>query len=185
MQTCIALLRGINVGGNKKIRMAELKELCEGLGLRDVQTLLQSGNVVFRSGEAVPEALAARLEAAIQARFGFEVRVILRTLAQWRAILAGHPFSEAQIAEPSKILLACLSAAPSEQAWAALLAGHSGPEIVQRSGAELYIFYTEGMGRSKLDNSVLERRLKVISTGRNWNTVHKLLTLAEEIAQRA
>ena len=185
MQTSIALLRGINVGGNKKIRMAALKDLCEGLGLHDVQTLLQSGNVVFRSAEASLEALAAQLESAIQARFGFEVRVMLRTLEQWRDILTRHPFSEAQLAEPAKILLACLSAAPSEQAWAALLAGHSGPEIVQRSGAELYIFYTEGMGRSKLDNSLLERRLKVISTGRNWNTVHKLLALAEEIAQRA
>lgn len=185
MQTCIALLRGINVGGNKKIRMAELKELCEGLGLRDVQTLLQSGNVVFRSAGSSPEALATQLETAIQARFGFAVRVILRTLEQWRAIIAHHPFSETQVAEPAKILLACLSAAPSEEAWAALLAGHKGPEIVQRSGAELYIFYTEGMGGSKLDNSVLERRLRVISTGRNWNTVHKLLALAEEIAQHA
>ncbi|MBL8134764.1 MAG: DUF1697 domain-containing protein [Anaerolineae bacterium] len=178
MPVYIALLRGINVGGNKKLPMADLRTLCESLGFAGAQTLLQSGNVVFASPRADAEGIVRDLEAGIAARFGFESRVLLRARDQWAALIARHPFTPEQIAEPSKILVTFLLTAPDAAAIAALRAAHAGPEQVEVRGQEVYAYYPDGMGRSKLDNSFVERKLKTVGTGRNWNTVIKLLAEA-------
>jgi uncharacterized protein (DUF1697 family) len=179
MPVYISLLRGINVGGNKKIQMAELKTLYQSLGFGQAQTLLQSGNVVFTAESPDPDALAARIEAAVEARFGFQSLIILRTPAQLRAVFERHPFTADQLADPGKILVMFLQNAPDAQAVESLRQAHTGPEIIHPGGQELYIYYTDGMGRSKLDNGFIERRLKTTGTGRNWNTVSKLLALAD------
>jgi uncharacterized protein (DUF1697 family) len=176
MTVFISLLRGINVGGNKKIRMAELTALYQSLGFTTVQTLLQSGNVIFSSTLTDPASITAQLEAAIIERFGFESKIILRSHDQLRAIIQHHPCSADQLAEPARILVTFLQREPDPQAVEALRQAHQGSEIIHHQGQELYLYYPDGMGRSKLDNSFIERKLKVISTGRNWNTVNKLLT---------
>jgi uncharacterized protein (DUF1697 family) len=177
MSVFISLLRGINVGGNKKIAMADLRDLYESLGLAGARTLLQSGNVVFRAdGESA--ALTGRIEAAIEARFGFHVAVLMRTRDDLDGIITEQPFSAGQLAEPSKVAVAFLAETPNAAALATLNEDHDGPEIIHSQGQELYIYYTEGMGRSKLTNNFIENRLNTTSTVRNWNTINKLQALA-------
>ncbi len=177
MSIFISLLRGINVGGNKKIKMAELKSLYESLGLSNVKTLLQSGNVVFESENTDASQVAHQIEAGIQKNFGFESKIIIRTKEQWQATIAQHPFSTVQLEQPSKVLVMFLQNTPDEQSLKALIQAHTGTEVIHGSGQELYIFYTDGMGNSKLDTGFIERKLKITATGRNWNTVNKILTL--------
>lgn len=179
MTVFIALLRGINVGGNKKIKTADLKTVYETQGLRNVQTLLQSGNVVFEADAADSETLARQLEAVLQASHGFHSELFLRTVHEWRAIVDGAPYTPEQLAEPSKLLVLILSAAPTDTAFAELLAAHHGTEVVMLSERALYVYYPDGMGRSKFDHPLIERKLKISATGRNWNTVTKLLALAQ------
>ncbi len=178
MAVFISLLRGINVGGNKKIKMVELKALYEALGFTHVRTLLQSGNVVFESEVIDAEQVAGQIEAGIVERYGFESKIIIRTRDQLQALIAHHPFSADQLTEPGKLLIAFLKSEPDAQQVEALREAHTGTEIIHHRDSELYIYYPDGMGRSKLDNSFIERRLKTTSTGRNWNTVNKLLVLA-------
>jgi uncharacterized protein (DUF1697 family) len=174
-----SLLRGINVGGNKRIKMAELQAVYEALGLTRVRTLLQSGNVVFEAEQADADALGQRIEAAIMARFGFEARIVMRTPAQLAAVIAESPFSAEQRASPDKILVMFLLAAPEPERMAALTAGHSGPEQMTLKGRELFVFFAEGVGRSKLSGNGIEKALDTVGTMRNWNTIHKLHELAQ------
>ncbi|MBZ0277920.1 MAG: DUF1697 domain-containing protein, partial [Anaerolineae bacterium] len=168
---------GINVGGNKKIPMAELKVLYESLKFEHVKTLLQSGNVIFATDQTDLDALAAQIEAGIIARFGFESKIILRTCAQLRAVAENHPYTATQLTEPSKTLVTFLESAPDAAAIQTLLDDHQGPEILHVIGAELFVFFPDGAGRSKLTNVFIEKRLKTTGTARNWNTVQKLLDL--------
>ncbi|MBK9123188.1 MAG: DUF1697 domain-containing protein [Chloroflexi bacterium] len=177
MPVYVSLLRGINVGGNKRIKMADLKGLYEALGLRSVSTLLQSGNVVFESDTADASGLTSKLEAAIVHHFGFESKVMLRSGQRLAEIVAGVPLTPEQLAEPSRILVTFLRETPSDDRIAALHEAHAGPEKLQVRGDTLYAFYPDGMGPSKLDNAFVERRLKTLGTGRSWNTVTKLLAL--------
>lgn len=175
MSEYAALLRGINVGGKKRLKMADLRALFESMGFIGVQTLLQSGNVIFTTpAEEAEDALRLRIEAGIRSQFGFESRILLRDRAQLGALVAAHPFTAAQLAEPAKILVSFLNISPAPADLEGMRTGWDGPEIFYSSGRELLIFFPDGMGRSKLDNGLIERRLKVISTGRNWNTVRKL-----------
>jgi uncharacterized protein (DUF1697 family) len=184
MPVLISLLRGINVGGNKKIRMADLKDLYASLGFTNVHTLLQSGNVVFESESAAVDDIADQIESAIEERFGFVSRIMMRTAGEIESVIKSHPFTDEQIAEPSKILVMFLHEPPAEENVQQLRAAHQGPEIFHILGRELYAFYPDGMGRSKLDNVLIERKLKVRGTGRNWNTTHKLHELAQSMMQR-
>lgn len=173
-----ALIRGVNVGG-KMIKMEELRLLCESLGLSGAQTLLQSGNVVFRSAEKDRVKLARRIEAGIVKKFGFEARVVMRTSADLRRVIAKNPFKAAKTPNPSSFLVMFLDGKPTLQAFAELRSAYKGPEEMHLAGEELYIYYCNGAGRSKLTNDYIQRRLQVTGTARNWNTVGKLLELTE------
>lgn len=181
MGFAISLLRGINVGGHRKIRMADLRELYGRLGMRDTRTLLQSGNVVFETDESDLALVGSRLEAGIKDAYGFDAQVIMRSPAAFKSILQRHSFSDAQLGEASKVLIAFLSAAPSQEAVEALIDSNPGPEIIHADGQELYIFYTDGQARSKLNANRIERALGVIATARNWNTCNKVLKLLEDL----
>jgi uncharacterized protein (DUF1697 family) len=181
MNVYISLLRGINVGGNKKIRMADLKTLYESLGFSHVQTLLQSGNAVFMTDADDTSQLVKQIEDAIEQTFGFQSRIMIRTPDQLRAIIKSHPFSAEQLERPSKILVMFLSEAPTPEAFDLLRKDNPGPEALYGIGQELFIDYTDGIGESKLTNVFIEKRLKAIGTGRNWNTTIKLLALAEAL----
>lgn len=178
MTAYIALLRGINVGGKKKIAMADLRALAEELGFENPRTLLQSGNLVFGLAGADPAALEAQLEQAIEQRLGLDVTVMVRTADEWDAVIAANPFPDEAVHMPNRLLVTALRDAPSAQAVDALRAGITGPERVHVDGRHLYIFYGEGMADSKLSNNVMESRLKTRGTARNWNTALKLAALA-------
>ncbi len=179
MPVFISLLRGINVGGNKKIKMADLKDLYASLGFTKVKTLLQSGNVVFESETRDSDQLAQQIETAIEGHFGFQVRIIMRTAAELKSIIERNPFSEKALAEPSKLLVMFLLEQLDASKLEAVMESYEGPEQLHLKGRELHIFYPEGMGRSKLDRTL--GKVKMVNTGRNWNTVTKLLAIIEQM----
>jgi len=176
MPVYVSLLRGINVGGNKKIKMAALREVYESFGLLRPQTLLQSGNVVFESTLNVPAELARQIEAGIEQHFGFDVRVFMRTAAEWHDVVARNPFAADH--DPARLLVMFFAAAPDAAAVEQLQQAHTGPEEMHLSGRELFLYYADGIGRSKLSNTLIEKTLKLPGTGRNWATVNKLVDLA-------
>jgi len=178
MPVYIALLRGINVGGHKIVKMAELKTLCESLGLRDVRTHLQSGNVVFRAKRSDQARLAKKLESALSV----ESKVIVRSADEVRKAIEANPMLADAEREPSHFIVVFLSGQPSTAAMKSLRDAYPGPEPMQLHGSELYIHYGEGMARSKLTNVLIERKLGITGTARNWNTVTRLIVIADEIA---
>jgi uncharacterized protein (DUF1697 family) len=182
MPVFIALLRGINVGGNKTIQMARLKTVLEELGFENVKTHLNSGNVVFITKEKSAAKLTKTIEAAIEKEFGFRPTVVLRTVAELSKILAKNPFTEMAESDPSHLLVITLAGKPHADAKARLAKAYQGPEEIKIAGENVYLTYPNGIGRSKLTNMVLEKHLGVAGTARNWNTLAKLSEIAEAMA---
>jgi uncharacterized protein (DUF1697 family) len=181
MPVVISMLRGVNVGGHNKIKMDALRELCASLKLRDPQTYVQSGNVVFRSDDRDLVPLGRRIEQAIERKFGFRPAVILRTAAELRDVIARNPFASRPGIEPGKLLVTFLASEPGAEARTKLLAIKTDPEELHIDGRELYTYFPNGMGRPKLSWPTVERTLAIRGTGRNWNTVVKLLEMAESL----
>ena len=182
MAVFISFLRGINVGGNKKIKMAELKTLYESLGLTTVQTLLQSGNVIFETDLTDTVEMAHQIESGIEKTFGFVSRIVLRTPEQLRAVIARHIFSDEQLTQTNVAMVMFLLDTPTGEAVEALKNEYKGPETYHISGQDMYIHYgSSGSHASKLTNALIDRRLKTVSTARNWNTVTKLVAIADEL----
>jgi uncharacterized protein (DUF1697 family) len=179
MTAFVSLFRGINVGGNQIVKMNELKALHESLGLRDVVTYIQSGNVAFLSEKTNPASLAQQIEEAFVGQFGFRVSVIVRSLAEIEGIIEHNPFQNQPEKEPKFILVLFLASRPEDIALAELRQAYSGPEEIHLIGQELYIYYPVGMGRSKLTLPLIEKKLKTAGTGRNWNTVLQLRKLLQ------
>jgi uncharacterized protein (DUF1697 family) len=173
----VALFRALNVGG-RKATSAELLALAADLGLEDARTVLQSGNLVFRSAGASAE-LEAEIEGGFAARFGFASDVLVRTGAEWRAVLAANPHVEFAQRDPSHLVVMALNSAPTPASVAVLQAAVQGPEAIAAVGRQLFIAYPDGIGDSKLTNAVIERRLHVRGTARNWNTATKLAAMLE------
>ncbi|QRN94808.1 DUF1697 domain-containing protein [Archangium violaceum] len=178
MARYIALLRGINVGGNKKVPMARLRELLEGLGYTDVATLLQSGNAVFTSKEKNPAQVVKRIEAAIAKEFGFEVSVVVRTRDELAAVIKVNPLPGAEEA-PSQFLVTFLSDVPEPKRIKEIDPAAYLPDEFRVVGREIYAWFPKGIRDSKLATVLGSARLGVIPTARNWNTVTKLLELAD------
>jgi uncharacterized protein (DUF1697 family) len=179
MPVVVSLLRAVNVGGRNLIKMEALCALYSSLGLRDVQTYVQSGNVVFRSEARDIERLSGKIENAIEEDFGFRPAVISRTTAELREVIARNPFGARRDVEPNKLLVTFLTGIPTREARASALQIECAPEELCVEARELYIYYANGMGRPKLSVALLEKKLQVQGTGRNWNTVQRLLELAE------
>ncbi len=180
MTTLIALLRGVNVGGHNMIKMDALRALCESLNHRDVQTYLQSGNIVFRTKERDVAKIAANIESAIEKKHGFRPDVILRTTAEMRELVAKNPFAKRKDIEPGKLIVTFLADQPPAATKAAVLALKPVPEEIRVNGRELYIYFPDGSGRSKLV-PVLAKVMKNKGTGRNWTSVSTLLEMAEKL----
>lgn len=180
MPVWIALLRGINVGGHRKVPMAELKALAEALGLDDARTYVQSGNLVFRSSEQTRAAIESRLADALAERFGFDVGVVARTLSDWEGVITANPFPEA--ANAPKTLHASFLARPADAGATGRLNGYSREdERFEIVGDTLYLLTPSGIGRSKFA-AAAERLLGVPATARNWNSVRKIAEMALIIA---
>ena len=175
LQTYIVLLRGINVSGQKKVPMAELRALLERLNFKNVQTYIQSGNVVFRSPEKDKNNLENIIKKAIIAQFGFDVPVLVKTEAQLESIFNNCPFSEAK---KEKSYFTLLHAVPQEKLMQSAQS-QSFPNEEIRITKNCVYFYSEiGYGKAKCNNNFLERKLKVTATTRNYKTMMKLLTLS-------
>ena len=161
----VALLRGINVGGGRKVPMAELRGVAESLGLFRVRTLIASGNLLFDS-DGTPAELEAALEGAVERQFGFPVDIMVRTAGQWSGYVAANPFPEEAAAAP-KFLLLYIGKEEGAEAAVAYLAARAAPEEkVAGEGSAVWIYFANGGGRSKLASGPKPG----LWTGRNWRT---------------
>lgn len=181
MGVVISLLRGVNVGGHHKIKMDALRALYESLELQDPQTYIQSGNVVFRTRERNMVRVAKRIEDGIEQQFGFRPAVMARTSSELSEVIAKNPFANRRDFEPSKLLVDFLAADPGSEARDKVLQIKAEPEELRAMGRELYIYFPNGMGRSKLPWAAIDKAVKTPGTCRNWNTVNKLLEIAEKM----
>jgi uncharacterized protein (DUF1697 family) len=168
----VALLRGINVGGHRRVPMAELRAVAEALGFEDVQTYVASGNLVF-SAEGDHQRLEARLEAAIAEAFGFEVDVVVRDAAQWAALAKANPFAEQSAATPNLVMMTIGKRGATDADVAALRPKAAENERVERRGEALWLWFGGGSGRSKLAAAPA----KEVWTTRNWRTIEALCGL--------
>jgi uncharacterized protein (DUF1697 family) len=180
MGVIISLLRGVNVGGHNMIKMDSLRKLYESLGLHDPQTYVQSGNVVFKTSEENLVQLSKRIEDGIERSFGFRPGVMVRTAPELAGVIARNPFATRKDIHPSKLLIIFLANDLDPKAQDEILRIKAGAEEVRVDGREIYIYFPDGMGRSKLP-ALLEKTLKKAGTGRNWNSVTKLLEIARNL----
>ncbi len=181
MAVVISMLRGVNVGGRHKIKMEELRALYESLGLRGAQTFINSGNVIFRMEGRDLGLVAKRIENGIERSFGFRAPVIVRTCSELRKAIARNPFATRPGVDPRKLLVTFLAGNPDAEARDEALKIDAEPEELRIDGRELYIYFPNGMARPKLSAARLDKTLKTPGTGRNWNTVTKLLEIAERL----
>jgi uncharacterized protein (DUF1697 family) len=178
MQTYIALLRGINVSGQKKIPMAELRDLLSGIGLENVQTYIQSGNVVFQSSEKSSQKLESNIHEAIKKNFGFEVPVLVITPEHLQQIFDDCPFSEEQKVNSYFTLLYNVP----EKPLVADVSKISYPnETFIITDSCVYFYSSTGYGKAKCNNNFFERKLKITATARNYKTMVKLLSLSADL----
>ena len=177
MPRYVALLRSVNVAGHGRLGMQELRAAFDALGYTGVTTYIQTGNVVFSTGSRSEAAIGSAIEQRLAEDFGDSPAVILRTVPELLRIAAASPYAKAG-ANPSRHHVTFLAAAPSEAALAALALPASGRDELVLDGREVYVLTPEGYAETKFTGSFLERRLGVVSTTRNWNTVTKLGELA-------
>jgi uncharacterized protein (DUF1697 family) len=177
MTTYIGLLRAVNLGPTNKVAMSDLRDIITGLGMQDARTLLQSGNVVFRSSVRSAAKLEQLLEQALAQHLGRTTEVFVRTVDELKAVIAGNPFPEFAARDPSHLLVVFLKEAVNPTAVEALAKAITGREEVRADGRHLYIVYPDGIGRSRL-GTLREAKIASRGTGRNWNTVLKLAALA-------
>jgi uncharacterized protein (DUF1697 family) len=176
----IALIRGINVGGHKAVAMSELRDMLAGLGFDGARSLLQSGNLVFRSAAQKDAGLEHLLEMEAEKRMGLHADFFIRSAKDWREVVARNPFRKEAERDPGHLIVMFLKAAPNANDVTAVQAAIVGPEIVRADGRHLYVVYPAGIGKSRLTNALIEKKLGIRGTARNWNTVLKLNALAGE-----
>lgn len=181
MPVVISLLRGVNLGGQKILKMDALRALYESLKFEDVATFIQSGNVVFRTNERDLSKICKRIGDGIEKSYGFRPEVILRTTEEMRGVIARNPFAKRQGIEPGKLLVWFLPATPDAEARKKLLTVKIQQEELRLEERELYIYFPDGQGRSKLSLPAIDRALKMLGSGRNWNSVQKLMEMAEKL----
>ena len=176
MTRSIALLRAVNVGG-RKLPMLELRAICAALGWTEVETYIQSGNILFAASGQAAE-LETSLETAVQQRFGYWSDVIVRSAEQWRALLAANPIVSEAEAEPNRVLAGLAKAGLQPGAAAALQAKAVAGERIEQAGEALWFHYPAGVGTSKLTPSLIDRCAGSPVTARNWRTMLKLGEMA-------
>ena len=179
MPIYISMLRGINVGGHKRIKMDQLRKSFEALGFEQVKTYIQSGNVVFTTGKTSP-ALSKRIEERIVKDFGFSASVITRTADEMSKMIAENPFLQQRGIDPAKLHVMFLSEPPTPAALKELAEVTVAPEQCQCSAREIYFYLPNGVSKSVLWNSPVDRILAVVTTTRNWRTVNTLHRMCQE-----
>jgi uncharacterized protein (DUF1697 family) len=170
-------LRAVNIGAHQQVAMADLRDLLAGLRFADVRTVLQSGNVVFRGPAQTTERLERTLQAAAGTHLGLSTDFFVRTAGEWEAVLDANPFPREAVRDPGHMVVMLLKDAPAASAVRALQATITGRELVRARGRQAYLVYPDGIGRSRLTVSRIERALGTRGTGRNWNTVQRLAAM--------
>jgi uncharacterized protein (DUF1697 family) len=175
MAKYISILRGINVGGNRKILMKDLKVLFEKMGFSKVETYIQSGNVVFESDLKLSNAdLEVKIQQTITETFGFDVPVIVRTVVEWTQIIAKSPFWKEKDVDIEKLHLTILKQIPSPELVMEIEEMNFQPDRFEILGSDVFVYCENGYGRTKITNDFFEKKLKIPASTRNWKTVMKL-----------
>jgi uncharacterized protein (DUF1697 family) len=178
MMTYIAMLRGINVGPGKVVKMERLRTSFATLGFGEVRTYVQSGNVVFQSERKSPAELTRTIEAKIQRDFGFTVPVLIKTSKELAQIVRANPLLRVKGIDVSKLHVTFLSDAPPKTAARVLEDLATTRERVRILNREIYLYCPDGYGQSKLTNNTIEKKFSLVATTRNWRTVNALLEMA-------
>lgn len=182
MPLYLALLRGINVSGKKIIKMEDLRKLMGDAGYTNVKTYIQSGNIVFESPEQSSDKLAAAIEALIEKHYGFDVTVFVTDKRAVENAIDNNPFTEGREEEPSgfkKLYVTFLSEVPTPENMEKLSQAPIGDDLIELINDILYFKMESKASDSKLSNTLIESKLKIKATTRNWNTTLKLLTMME------
>jgi uncharacterized protein (DUF1697 family) len=174
MPSFVALLRAVNLGPHNKVSMAQLKELAVDLGLLEPRTLLQSGNLVFQAKARASAAFEKPLEDALGKKLSLKTPVLVRSASEWRAALDANPFVAEAKSDPSHLLVMPLKAQVEKAALTELGKAIVGRERVKQVGQVLYLVYPDGIGESKLTAALIEKKIGVAGTARNWNTAQKI-----------
>jgi uncharacterized protein (DUF1697 family) len=182
MPIYIALLRGINIGPHKRMKMEELRASCEAMGFKRVKTYIQSGNVVFEAPKLSPAALSKKFGECIVKDFGFSSEVILRSREEMKSIIDGNPFMKEPGIDPSKLHVVFLSQPASVAALKKLQDLTLKPDRTDTSSKEIYFYFPNGVSGSSLWKHPLDRITGVAGTMRNWKTVTTLHQMAMEVA---
>jgi uncharacterized protein (DUF1697 family) len=181
MPVLLAFLRAVNVGGHAKIKMDALRELFLSLKFAEPQTYVQSGNVIFKSSERDLVGVAQRIQQGMDKKFGCCPEVVLRTSDDLRAVISKNPFRNRSNIEPGKLLVSFLATEPAKDAEKSLAALQIRPEELHLIGRELFIYFPNGQGKSRLPWARVDKALQTAGTGRNWNSVTKILEIAERL----
>jgi len=173
----ITFLRGINVSGQKLIKMEELRKVFEDMGFKNVRSYIQSGNVIFESAKANPESLRNKIEKLLCKIYGYEVTAVIRTIPEIEKVVKGYPFSKVKGKKECKIYVSFLTGKPDKNAVKELTTLNNNDEIFHAIGNNVYCLNRKGYVDSLLGKNILEKKLKVKATVRNWNTVNKILKI--------
>ena len=182
MTTYISILRGINVSGQKLIKMADLQKTYEKLGFGSITTYVQSGNVVFTEKKATPKELAASISKQIAKDFGFQVPVIVFSINTLKQIIASNPFIKDREKDTAFLHVTFLSSPPPKFDEKTIEEKKQSGEAIAFTNMAVYLYCPNGYGKTKLTNSFLETKLQVSATTRNWKTANELARIADEIA---
>ena len=178
--TYIALLRGINLGGHKIVKMEQLRKTFADIGFEDIKTYIQSGNVVFKWSRQSCESLAKRIEENVLSQFGFPVPVVVKTADEIGAIIKNNPLLKKKGIDASKLHVTFLSCAPEKNLLKTLDGFGAAPDQFRCSSQAIYLHCPSGYHETKLGNNVLGKMLKVGTTTRNWKTVNQLYEMSLE-----
>jgi uncharacterized protein (DUF1697 family) len=181
MPAYIAMLRGINVGGQKPVRMEQLRESCAALGFRSIETYVQSGNIVFLDEKKSPSNLSKSISEAILGDFGFRVPVLVKKAKEMGEVIKRNPFLKETGIDPSKLHVTFLPEAASKDALKSLERLPTKPDRFYVGRQEIYLYCPGGYGKTKLSNTAFEKALSMETTTRNWKTVGTLLEMASKL----
>lgn len=181
MHTYISILRGINVSGYRMIKMDALRQLFSDLGFKNVHSYIQSGNMVFQSQESDPQILENKIAERIMEQFGFEVPVIVKELDELKQIVADNPFLKDKTKDIASLHVTFLSDKPGQEGIDSLKTGEYLTDEFYIFDKAIYLYCRNGYGKTKLTNGLLEKKLKVTATTRNWKTTNELISIAQKM----
>ncbi|MGL5892317.1 MAG: DUF1697 domain-containing protein [Bacteroidia bacterium] len=180
MNIYIAILRGINVSGKRILKMDALKQMLNELGFENVQTYIQSGNIVFKAKKISNKLLEAKIASEIEKQFGYDVPTLVLTINELKFVIDNNPFVTNKLIDPAHLHITFLNEEPQKELTDKILPSGYLPDQFNIISKAVYLYCPNGYGSTKLSNTFLENKLKVNATTRNWKTVNELLSIAEK-----